>query len=121
MGVSWSLMGRALEGIIGLSLLVELEGVPWVKQYTKCMGMGRMTVSERATNVNSPHDGYCRTTSFDCGEMGKDSECRSSQKRKDWGREEEAPTAQAHRPHSSFSFYQNFPSPGHRPRIFPGN
>lgn len=79
-------MGRTLEGIIGLSLLVELEGVPWVKQYTKCMGMGRMTVSERATNVNSPHDGYCRTTSFDCGEMGKDSECRSSQKRKDWGR-----------------------------------
>lgn len=33
--------------------------------------MGRMTMGKKLNNMNSPHDGYCRTISFDCGEMGK--------------------------------------------------
>lgn len=35
------------------------------------MGMGRMTVRERAIIESTPHDGYCRSVSFDCGEMGR--------------------------------------------------
>ena len=86
MGVSWTLMGRDLEDITGLSQRVEVTGIPWVRQYTKYVGMGRMTMSKRAIIANSPHDGYRRTTSFDCGEMERVSEHQSSHKTKDCGR-----------------------------------
>lgn len=71
MGDSWTLRGRHLEDILDLCQLVTLKGIPWVRQYTKYVGMGRMPMITRAIIASSPHDGYCRSTSFDCGEMGK--------------------------------------------------
>lgn len=60
-----------MEAVIGLSLLLGLKGILCMRQYTKYAGMGRMTMAKRVIIKSSAHGGYGRSTSFDCGEMGK--------------------------------------------------
>lgn len=42
-----------------------------MRQYTKYVGMGRMAMRDRTISRRCAHGGYCRSISFDCGEMGK--------------------------------------------------